>query len=204
MLAHWVTLVQSHVQFLPPPPEVTKWVGCYSLASSFLPRIYPGTLLHPSLPLPDPSHPQLTMFFFLLEFRLVGFPVAQACCSLFLNLQIMFPSIHSTPLSPALPAFCLGLTTPAFLQAVRPSSRTAKGHLCVGHLLITSSLLPATSVIAFLCTVNWTNYSLHILSDWNLFLEVQMGQLDVGKSLFWTILVTRASSSHYFSIDEQF
>lgn len=31
-----------------------------------------------------------------------------------------------------------------------------------------------------------------------------MGQLDVGKSLFWTILVTRASSSPYFSIDEQF
>lgn len=67
-----------------------------------------------------------------------------------------------------------------------------------------SSLLPATSVIAFLCTVEWTNYSLHILSDGNLFLKVQMGQLDVGKSLFWTILVTRASSSLYFSIDEQF
>lgn len=101
-MAHWVTLVQSHVPFLPPPPEVTKWVGCYLLASSFLPRNYPGTLLRPSLPMPDPTRPQLTMFFFLLEFRLPAFPVAQACCSLFWSLQIAPPSIHSTLVPPHL------------------------------------------------------------------------------------------------------
>lgn len=122
-MAHWVTLVQSLVPFLPPPPEVTKWVGCYLLASFFLPRNYPGALLHPSLPMPDP---QLTMFFFLLEFRLPASPVAQACCSLFWSLQIApLHPFHS--LVPPHLLSALGFTTLAFLQAVRPSSRATKG-----------------------------------------------------------------------------
>lgn len=119
-------LVPSHVQFPPPPSEVTKQVGCYLPASSVFPRTYLGApLLLPVLrprpaPLPDPTRSQLTVFSFPLEFRLQRFPGVQASCSLLLSFQIGSPSIHSTPLPPHLhPLSALGL---ALCSSLSPGS----------------------------------------------------------------------------------
>lgn len=102
-----------------------------------------------SLPLPDPAHSRLTLFFFPLEFRLPGLPVAQACWSLLLS-----------PQPP--PTFSPRLMGPAPLQAAGPSRM---GHPSGSHLLLLPSLLPGASIIGFLYTARLANYSLHLLSD---------------------------------------